>query len=265
MSESHIFRTIILVSVLIVATIIIFLLMFQSKKFGNFLHNSLGVGHEKLKTVIEELRRKGFHLFGLFMPTTFYHTLKIGFVTQRKYSFIIGCILTFAWTVELVRYKFPEINKKIIGFMGKIMRENEKKGIAGASWYMLGSFISVTFFPPLIGITALLFLIFGDLFAALIGKVYGKTKIYGPKSLEGSIGCFVVCFLLGIFTFWRLGDISFTKSFLLAFFGAIGGTLAELFAFVNDNFFIPAASSVILWLISLILNIKFRPIYNTQN
>jgi CDP-diglyceride synthetase len=32
--------------------------------------------------------------------------------------------------------------------------------------------------------------------ASITGRLYGKTKIFG-KTLEGSIGCFVTCYIIG--------------------------------------------------------------------
>jgi dolichol kinase len=64
---------------------------------------------------------------------------------------------------------------------------------------------------------AAVFLVLGDLSAALIGISYGRTKIVGKKSLEGSLvrgpathaetiaqACFAACFMCSMVCFWHV-------------------------------------------------------------
>ena len=45
------------------------------------------------------------------------------------------------------------------------------------------------------------FLVLGDMSAALIGISFGRIKI-GKKSLEGTLAMFTTCYLIGAVMFW---------------------------------------------------------------
>ena len=99
---------------------------------------------------------------------------------------------------------------------------------------------------------SILFLVLGDMTAAIIGVSFGgdalgtlKLGREGKKSLEGSLAMFFVCFLVGstIFTHVRLREYP-------VFFGALVATLTELHEplRLNDNLTIPVFSSIAMQL-----------------
>ena len=58
-------------------------------------------------------------------------------------------------------------------FFSKMLREGEANGqITGASWLLLGSLLTIMFFPIHIAVPALIYLTIGDSFAALVGKLF---------------------------------------------------------------------------------------------
>jgi len=105
---------------------------------------------------------------------------------------------------------------------------------------MLGAFLTVFLFNGIIAIISVLFLILGDIAAAMFGRAFGKTKIYGKKSLQGSAACFVTCLTVGLIGLWGVPTCEF-----IALTGALTATLVELFnpEFLNDNLTIPLASA----------------------
>ena len=104
----------------------------------------------------------------------------------------------------------------------------------------------------------LTFFILGDAAAALIGKAIGRVKICG-KTLEGSIGCFLLCVILGVFIFPILpgflddwgGELSLVQVLSLSF----AVSLLELVPIkilgveINDNLYVPAVTSAVAFLI----------------
>jgi dolichol kinase len=86
-------------------------------------------------------------------------------------------------------------------------------------------------------LACLFYLAFGDASAALVGKRMGKRKIFWDKTLEGSLACFFVCFLIGLFFFkWPL-----------ALAGALIAAFIELFPWaLNDNFWMPIISAFVI-------------------
>ena len=95
---------------------------------------------------------------------------------------------------------------------------------------------------------SILFLVLGDMTAAIIGVSFGGESVpqlkigrEGKKSIEGSLAMFLVCFVVGstIFAHVHLREYA-------VFFGALVATLTELYEpfRVNDNLTIPVFSSI---------------------
>ncbi len=110
----------------------------------------------------------------------------------------------------------------------------EKSPASGALFFFIGSLFSLLLFSSNINVVcaSILILAIGDSVSTLIGKKFGRSKIfYNPaKSLEGSISGFVFAFL-GAATQINLPT---------AFIGALAGMLVEsLPVKINDNLTVP--------------------------
>lgn len=96
---------------------------------------------------------------------------------------------------------------------------------------------------------SVLFLVLGDLSAAIIGVSFGgetctvKLGRAGKKSVEGSVAMFAVCFVTGCTVFAGVELREYAS-----FVGALVATLTELYEpfGVNDNLTIPLFSSLAL-------------------
>ncbi|KAJ3449334.1 hypothetical protein M0812_05480 [Anaeramoeba flamelloides] len=212
---------------------------------------------QKLRSVFRELRRKGFHLAGMIYPTLFYFGIKMGLITRFHFSLVLGIMSFVAICVEVTRFRWPKFQQYVLLIIGKIMRKREYKHTSGMTWFTSGIFLSGAFFHPLIAMTSMWCLIFGDLMAAIIGKTFGTTKIFGQKSLQGSIGCFVSSLTITLFGFLFFGRLSITDSLILATVSSLTATLAELYTFgrINDNFTIPVSTCLTATLAVKIFNI----------
>jgi dolichol kinase len=86
-----------------------------------------------------------------------------------------------------------------------------------------------------------LYFAFGDSAAALVGKIIGRHKTFPGKSLEGSLACFAVCFIAGLFIFnWQ---------FALA--GATIAAIVEAIPWkISDNFWMQIINAGVLTLLS---------------
>ncbi len=153
------------------------------------------------------------------------------------------CIGLMGLLFEGLRLKVPAVNKFFIAFAGPVLRERERNHISGFTFYCFG--VSACFFLYSwdIAILSILFLIFADPIASLIGIKYGKTKIFFGKSLEGSSACFLVCCLIGALYGAPKPEISLGGFVILT---GVSGTLSELFAFIDDNLMIPIISGFFL-------------------
>ena len=107
--------------------------------------------------------------------------------------------------------------------------------VSGLPWTLTGAFLTMLLIPDRnVVMAALLYMALGDAAAALFGKAYGKKRMPGGKTLEGSAACLIVCFLVG---WYFLGAP-------LALAGALIGTLVEFVPWpLNDNLFMPLISA----------------------
>ena len=96
---------------------------------------------------------------------------------------------------------------------------------------------------------AIIFLVLGDMAAALIGVSFGgevaslKLGREGKKSVEGSLAMFCVCFLVAMVFFW---DVQLSE--YAAVVAAATATLTELYEplCLDDNLSIPFFSALAL-------------------
>ncbi|OIO75124.1 MAG: hypothetical protein AUJ85_04065 [Elusimicrobia bacterium CG1_02_37_114] len=184
----------------------------------------------------DEMNRKIIHMLTILYPVVY------NMVSRSVALIIAGSFVIVDVILEFFRFVSPKFNKRIIGLLYKGMyRTEEVHQMSGLPWTLTGGFLTIFFFPDKrIVTTAFLYVVFGDTIAALVGVSYGKTKIRKNKSLEGSLACFLVCFLCGIF-FLPLE---------LAFAGAVVATIIEFLPLpLNDNFWLPLISSFVLTLL----------------
>ncbi len=182
-----------------------------------------------------ELRRKSIHLLGLVVPILY-------FFTSRDLAIIgVGGLVALALAAELLKGLVPTFRAIFLRIFSPILRSQEQKGgPTGATYFLIGSFLCILFFDKTLAIVCLCFLTLGDLCAALIGKQWGRIKLFSRKSLEGSLACFVVCttvaLLIGLHP-------------VVALAGALAATLIELLPIgVDDNVTIPLISGLAMHL-----------------
>jgi len=180
-------------------------------------------------TNYSEIKRKIFHLLTLLYPV-FYNILP-----RSTVLIIAGALVILDIIVESMRFVFPAINRTLLKAFSGIYRDNERNSVSALVWTFTGTFLTMFIFTDTRVVTvALLYMVFGDSLAGVIGLWVGRTKLGGTKkSLEGSFSCFVVCLLIGLFFLdWRV-----------ALLGAIVATIVELLPLpLNDNFWLPLIS-----------------------
>jgi len=153
-----------------------------------------GAPLNKINRTIQEFERKTFHLCGLLVPWIYHHMLRNGF-TQRHGIMLSGTITVAGWIFDICRVYIPG-GKRFMP-LKNILRDDEQNHITGGCFFSLGCFVVILLFPPKIAICCHLWLVLGDMSAAIIGISFGRVKM-GNKSLEGSTAMFVVCCLIGM-------------------------------------------------------------------
>ena len=184
---------------------------------------------------IHEYQRKAIHLFNLIIPFSYWFIIH----DQNKFKIIIITFTALFILADYFRTKSKLIKKLFILFFDKMLREHELKGqFTGATWVMISASVTILVFSKYIAIISLIFMSIGDTFAALIGRKFGKLKIY-DKSFEGFLGGLIVC-LVAAYCYDPL-------PFYISGFGALAAMLFETLPLpLDDNFRIPIGSAIIM-------------------
>lgn len=180
--------------------------------------------------------RKLYRLAGLIFPLIYYLNNK----TTILIILVVAVILV--GIIEILRFCFVSFNKKIFISARLILKDQEKHTISGTAYFLVASLLTILIFDREIAIAALVFTVLGDAAAVLIGSLWGRVKIKN-KSLEGSIACFIVCFLAGITLVYTKLKLNIT----LISAGALAATVMELLPIdINDNFSMPLFTGFIM-------------------
>ncbi len=185
-----------------------------------------------------EILRKIIHLFDSIIP------LSLFFIPKETLLFFLAPITFIFILLDIGRHHIFYLGKLYSTFFNIVTRDIEKKknNVTGASYYLLGCLIVVYFFDDLdIIMASLLIMSISDSFAALVGVKFGKTKIYGRKSLEGSFAFFISTIIILYIFINNLTSFEFVIISLLI-------TFVELLSFykINDNLTIPVFSAILL-------------------
>lgn len=188
--------------------------------------------------MIGEIKRKSIHFLVLAIPIGYYFLPKV--IVLPIIALITAGFLMFD-IFRLLHINFWTWLQK---YMGDIFREHEHFKLAGSSYIMVGATISVVVFNKYIAILVLSFTVLGDIAAALIGKRFGKHKIWNQKTIEGSLAFFIVSFIISLVV---PGIPLYIK-----IIACLIATLVEsLPSFIDDNLTIPLIAGGIAQLIWL--------------
>jgi len=179
-----------------------------------------------------ELKRKSFHFLSAGIPLGYYWT------NYDVAIWVIGGLLAVAIVVEYARFYSRRANDLFNRFFGTMLREEEAQSYSGATFLLISSFLVVLLFHRDVAILCLLFLIFGDGMAAIVGKRFGRTRIFN-KTLEGTLAFAVTAVTIGFF---------FTQvPFSIRLTGALVAAVVELLPIrTSDNLRIPILSGSVM-------------------
>lgn len=182
-----------------------------------------------------EIARKTAHYTAVLIPLLYY------FVFSRRVTLVVlaGCTLVLV-TAEVLRMRHPGSHRIYLKRFGFMIRHHEQQAVfTGSTFVFLGAFLTVWLFPREVAVMVLLFLTVGDPTACLMGLAWGRHKLIGEKSLEGSLA-FIVSSLLT--TLW-IPPVPL--SIKLA--GAMTAALIELIPWrIDDNLTIPLGSGALV-------------------
>lgn len=191
------------------------------------------------------LARKIWHMGGVSL-------LALGYAFLPEvvaWVFLGGAWLLFV-PLDFARQRNPKLNEALVGWFRPIMREHEVNRPAGTSFLLTGVALVVLLFPREVVLLTLMFLAFADPIASYFGIRFGKDKILGNKSLQGTTAAFVVCTIVTALYLLK-NDMLAERIILVSVLGGVIGALSELVPIgqIDDNLTLPLLSGVFLWIL----------------
>ena len=191
---------------------------------------------------MKHIGRKLYHLFGGLGLLSLYYILG-----RRNALICYGVMALAVLAIDITRLRVPAINQYIQTHFSSFIRKNEANKLTGTAPYVLGIGLTLLLYRTDIATAAICFLAFGDVSATAVGERYGRTKISGEKSLEGTLAFVAAAVLSGVLL--NFAGIHLMHGLILA--GALVAAGVELLPIrVNDNLVIPVASGGAMELIA---------------
>jgi dolichol kinase len=189
--------------------------------------------HAAGERVRDEAPRKAIHLAMIVIPLGILH---LPLTASRR--ILMGAALLLL-VIDLVKIHQPRVRTYILTFVGHLIRRHEREGITASTYMIVSALLATYLFQPETAAAAMVFLIVGDTVAAMVGKAWGRTPLFG-KTLEGTLAGLAASFaaawvLVPGIPVWPLAA------------AAVAAAAVEVAPIpVDDNFRIPLLSGLVL-------------------
>lgn len=120
------------------------------------------------------------------------------FLTPFQALVVMAVVASAVVLLEVARVVFPGANEIITWPFRRIMRPWEKRRPNSASYFTLAAFLVVLIMPPFSAKVGVLVLAFADPAATIVGRQFGRLKIYRNKSLVGFLTFFLMATIVSV-------------------------------------------------------------------
>jgi len=192
-----------------------------------------------------QLPRRLFHLSMGLVCGGLYHL----FLNHQQAVYILGTSLCVLYIVEQLRINYPEYSGLFSKISKYFLRAEEQLKESASIPFVMGILLTLLTFPKVISLVAIFTLALADPLSAIFGIKFGKHKIAGNKSIEGSAAFFVSSFVVILTVFYVLYGYEGGHITLMAFIVSLIISGFELIPIrIDDNLTIPIFTAVTLWL-----------------
>ncbi|KAF8319149.1 uncharacterized protein EI90DRAFT_3282393 [Cantharellus anzutake] len=244
----------------------------RQKAPSNRHPNSLATGPfpelRPLSPVDWEVPRKVLH------STPGFVTLAIYFCRPRSLNGIIATLwtaLVIVVSADFWRFYSEDFAKVYVRFLGSLMRESEKAGMAklnGVVWYLIGVIAVLSAYPRDVAVVSILILSWADTAASTIGRLYGPKTSKLPRGSALAVGFFVSVVFWGTCTYgmgrgveeswWQWGQTHNGGWGGLIMLGFGVGLISSLVEALNlgsldDNLTLPILGGAAIWVWLMLL------------
>ncbi len=178
------------------------------------------------------------------------------FMSRPAIMILTSTLLFFVVLAETTRRFSPAINTALMKVFSPIAHPHEFHRMNSASWYAIALFILAFTASTMACSLAVLVLGFADPAAAMVGRRFGRIKLRGGRTLEGSLAFVAVAMVVSMVVITTLySQIGIGAALGIALVAGVFGAVAEIFSsrWLDDNLTIPVAVGLGVTLISFVL------------
>ena len=181
------------------------------------------------KSLLTEARRKAIHLTFILLPLELLHQWLPWPRGKGEWRLVLVTAVCGAILIDLLRIHEHRARRWFREFFGHMLRPHEHWGLLGSTYLLLAALLAIEIFGREVAAAAIGFTVVGDAFAALGGRAYGRTRIFG-KSLEGFATGLVACLAWAAYLA-LVGHLPWS----VAVAGAVAASLVELLPIPLDD------------------------------
>lgn len=183
-------------------------------------------------SLVAEAKRKALHFSSSWVPLAYYILPE----QAGKAALLLAAAVFLS--LDVLRLHERRVGNLFHKLFGEIVREHERNTLLGSTSLVVSALLTAYCFEKSIVVVSLLFLTVGDTTAALVGKTYGKTHVFG-KTVEGSLSCFLACSVIAVVVPGIPPVVGVA--------GALTATIFELLPIpIDDNFRVPLAAGFMM-------------------
>jgi glycerol-3-phosphate acyltransferase PlsY len=149
-------------------------------------------GGEGRRQIVTEAQRKAIHFAFILLPLEVLHGW-LPWPRERgewRLVLILGVLVAVA--IDVIRIHDRRFRRFFGAFFGQMLREHERLNLLGSTYLLLASLLVIEVCTRPVAAAAIGFTVLGDGLAGLVGRAYGRHKVF-HKSLEGSAAGLAAC------------------------------------------------------------------------
>lgn len=194
---------------------------------------------------LREVARKAIHLGFIVLPLVLLYPVLPWPRGKGQLRMLFLALTVLAIGLDLLRIHESRVRRFFREFFSGLIREHEQWSLLGSTYLLLAALLAIEIFPLPIAAAALGFTVLGDASAAMVGKAWGRHRLF-RKTLEGFAGCLAVCLLWAAFLA-TAGHLPWT----VVIAGALVASLVELLPIpLDDNLGMTLASAYAMRLLA---------------
>ena len=169
---------------------------------------------------------------------------------DRTRAIVPVAFASFFWFLEISRRLSTSANRFLMWIFKSIAHPREAHHVNSSTWYGTSLALLGLIYPLPLCALAVATVAFADPSASLVGRKWGRTKLVGQRSLEGTSAFAVVATAVGWLSLmiWHGNEFTAGRAFVVACAAGVGSAIAELMSGkLDDNLSVPLAAATIGW------------------